>query len=85
MQLGLAFLAGIAFSVLLIPINKVIASKIGKLSAKMMDCKDGRVRMMTEVLRGIKTIKLYVWEQHFVKVVTSMYSYLLIHFCCDFT
>lgn len=69
--MGFAFLAGLIFSITLIPINKVIANKIGELSTKMMDCKDERVKMMTETLRGIRTIKIHVWEQHFLKVILS--------------
>lgn len=69
----MSFLAGVAFSILLIPINKYIAGKIGELSTKMMERKDVRVKMMTEVLRGIKSVKLHVWEQHFVKLITSPY------------
>jgi len=34
-QIGVSFLAGVAFSIVLIPINKIIANKIGKLSAKL--------------------------------------------------
>lgn len=71
LQVGLAFLAGLTFSIVLIPINKFIANKIGELSTKMMDKKDSRVKMMTEILRGIKIIKVHVWEQHFVKLVLS--------------
>lgn len=73
-QVGLAFLSGVAFSLLLIPINKVIANKIGELSTKLMTEKDSRVKMIAEVLKGIKVIKLYVWEQHFVRIITSMYN-----------
>lgn len=73
LQVGLAFLAGLAFSIALIPINKFIANKIGELSTKMMERKDERVKMMTEILRGIKIIKVHVWEQHFVKLVLSMF------------
>ncbi|RZC35044.1 multidrug resistance-associated protein 7 [Asbolus verrucosus] len=71
-QVGLAFLSGIAFSIILIPVNKVIANKIGKLSTKLMQEKDARVKMLTEVLRGIKAIKLYVWEQHFLRLITKL-------------
>lgn len=71
-QLGLAFLAGLAFSVLLIPVNKLIANQIGKLSTKLMEEKDGRVKMLAEVLKGIKAIKLYVWEQHFIRVINKI-------------
>uniref|UniRef100_A0A6P7GJZ3 ABC-type xenobiotic transporter n=1 Tax=Diabrotica virgifera virgifera TaxID=50390 RepID=A0A6P7GJZ3_DIAVI len=70
-QVGLAFLAGVMFSIILIPINKCIANKIGDLSTKMMEQKDGRVKLTSEILRGIKAIKLYVWEQHFIRLITS--------------
>ncbi|XP_045480272.1 ATP-binding cassette sub-family C member 10 [Harmonia axyridis] len=71
-QVGLAFLAGVVFSVALIPINKLIANKIGQLSTKLMAEKDTRVRVITEVLRGIKAVKLYVWEQHFIRSITNL-------------
>ncbi|XP_012524038.1 multidrug resistance-associated protein 7 isoform X1 [Monomorium pharaonis] len=66
-QIGVSFLAGVAFSIILIPINKVIANKIGKLSTKLMEYKDQRVRLMGEILRGITTIKVNVWEEHFLR------------------
>lgn len=75
-QVGLAFLAGVAFSVILIPINKFIANKIGELSTKLMEQKDNRVKIMTEVLRGIRTIKIHVWDQYFIKLVTSNILFL---------
>lgn len=70
-QIGVSFLAGLAFSIVLIPINKIIASKIGKLSTKLMEYKDQRVRMMGEILRGITTIKVNVWEEHFLRNIFS--------------
>lgn len=45
LQVGLAFLAGLAFAVLLIPINRQIAIKIGDLSTCMMSQKDARVKV----------------------------------------
>lgn len=45
MQVGLAFLAGLGFAILLIPINKWLASKIGQLSTEMMLQKDSRVKV----------------------------------------
>ncbi|KAG5326417.1 MRP7 protein, partial [Pseudoatta argentina] len=66
-QIGVSFLAGVAFSIVLIPINKIIANKIGKISTKLMEYKDQRVRLMGEILRGITTIKVNVWEDHFLR------------------
>ncbi|XP_030766381.1 multidrug resistance-associated protein 7 [Sitophilus oryzae] len=73
-QVGPAFLAGVLFSIILIPINKAIANKIGTLSAKMMEKKDARVKIIAEVLRGIRAIKLYVWEEHFMSRISRLRS-----------
>lgn len=70
-QIGISFLAGVSFAAVLIPINKVIANKIGVLSTKLMEYKDKRVRIMGETLRGITTIKLNVWEEHFSRNILS--------------
>ncbi|XP_021924384.1 multidrug resistance-associated protein 7 isoform X3 [Zootermopsis nevadensis] len=71
-QVGLAFLAGATFTIILIPINKYIASKIGELSTKLMLQKDGRVKVMAEILRGIRVIKFHVWEDHFVDKIGKL-------------
>jgi hypothetical protein len=44
-EIGWAFLAGLAISILLIPLNKWIASKIGTFSNKMMQMKDARMKL----------------------------------------
>lgn len=38
--------------------------------------KDGRVKVMAEILRGIRVIKFHVWEDHFVDKVGSEYDLL---------
>ncbi|XP_063822575.1 ATP-binding cassette sub-family C member 10 [Ostrinia nubilalis] len=69
-QVGISFLAGVAFSVVLIPINKVIANKIGQLSTEMMKHKDARVSLISDILKGIRTIKVHVWEDYFLRRVS---------------
>ncbi|KAK7074112.1 Multidrug resistance-associated protein 7, partial [Halocaridina rubra] len=64
-QIGIAFLAGVAVALLLIPVNKWLATKIGKLSVEMMHFKDRRVGLLKEVLSMIKTVKLNAWEGTF--------------------
>ncbi|XP_044008333.1 ATP-binding cassette sub-family C member 10 isoform X2 [Aphidius gifuensis] len=71
-QIGMSFIAGILFTIILIPINKYIANKIGQLSTKMMNFKDQRVRLIGEVLRGLTTIKLNVWEEHFLDKIIKL-------------
>lgn len=65
-QIGLTFLTGLAFAIILIPINKVIASKIGKLSQEMMLYKDERVKLISEIIYGIRTIKMNTYEKYFI-------------------
>ncbi|GFR60827.1 multidrug resistance-associated protein 7-like [Elysia marginata] len=70
-QVGLAFLAGLAFAILLIPINKIITVKIGELSKEMMEHKDERVKLMNELLYGIRIVKFYSWEHHFMDCIKA--------------
>ncbi|XP_051169843.1 ATP-binding cassette sub-family C member 10 [Leptopilina boulardi] len=71
-QIGISFLVGVAVSIVMIPINKYIANKMGRLSTKMMSFKDQRVRIIAETLRGITTIKLNVWEDHFMRNIMKL-------------
>ncbi|NXT74733.1 MRP7 protein, partial [Zapornia atra] len=64
-QVGVSFLGGLALALLLVPINKVIASRIMLNNKEMLKHKDTRVKLMTEFLCGIRVIKFYAWEKHF--------------------
>lgn len=46
--------AGAAFLVLLIPANGYITAKLGNYQTKLMEHKDQRMKVMNEVLSGIK-------------------------------
>ena len=54
--LGPSVLAGLLTMVLLIPVNVGIASMSKKFQIKQMKEKDKRVKMMSEILQGIKVI-----------------------------
>ena len=51
-QVGLAFLAGLAFAIILVPINRWLAIKIGQLSSAMMQQKDNRVKVVIVLGKG---------------------------------
>ncbi|XP_059046342.1 uncharacterized protein LOC131841950 [Achroia grisella] len=70
-QVGISFLAGVAFSIILIPINKIIANKIGQLSTELMRYKDTRVSLMSDLLKGIRTVKVHVWEDYFINKISE--------------
>jgi len=42
------------------------------IQVKQMQQKDRRIRLMNEVLNGVKVIKLYAWEDHFQEDVQSI-------------
>ncbi|XP_051008844.1 ATP-binding cassette sub-family C member 10 [Acomys russatus] len=62
-QVGMAFLAGLVLALLLVPVNKVIATRIMASNQEMLQHKDARVKLMTELLNGIRVIKFFQWEQ----------------------
>lgn len=69
--MGISFLAGLGFSIVLIPINKVIANKIGELSTELMKHKDDRVTLISDLLKGIRTVKVHVWEDYFINKISG--------------
>lgn len=77
-QIGLSFLAGVAFAVALIPVNRWIANKIGSLSASLMTAKDARVSLTSEAINGAKQIKLLAWEDVFIEKIQGMHFYYIV-------
>ena len=59
-QVGLAFLAGVAFCILLIPVNRWLAVKIGQLSTSMMAEKDHRVKVHVHNCTRVRMICINV-------------------------
>ncbi|XP_029465938.1 canalicular multispecific organic anion transporter 1 [Rhinatrema bivittatum] len=71
-ELGPSVLAGVAVIVLLIPINAVLATKSRGFQMKNMKNKDKRMKIMTEIINGIKILKLYAWEPSFESQVQEI-------------
>jgi len=68
-QVGSAMWVGVAYMVALAPLNMVIFSVLGKMRIKVLKYSDLRVKMMNEILTGIRIIKYYAWEKAFKKEV----------------
>lgn len=73
-ELNAAVFAGLAVMIVLIPINAFIANKVKTLQIKQMKSKDERVKLMNEVLNGIKVLKLYAWEPSFEQQILKIRS-----------
>uniref|UniRef100_A0A5K3F1U0 ABC-type xenobiotic transporter n=1 Tax=Mesocestoides corti TaxID=53468 RepID=A0A5K3F1U0_MESCO len=61
-QVGFSCFVGVAFLVVLLPLNKLLTNYIGKYSSALMHHKDLRVKILSEVLQSMTTIKLACWE-----------------------
>ncbi|XP_065096312.1 multidrug resistance-associated protein 1 [Paramisgurnus dabryanus] len=68
-HLGPSALAGIAIVIFIFPLNGFIARKRSKLQEIQMKYIDGRVKLMNEILNGIKILKFYAWEKAFLEQV----------------
>ncbi|XP_021341468.1 multidrug resistance-associated protein 1-like [Mizuhopecten yessoensis] len=71
-QLGPAVLAGLGVMILLIPLNMFISIKQRKLQVNLMKVKDKRLKLMSEVLNGMKVLKLYAWEPSFQEKILEL-------------
>ncbi|GAB1607734.1 resistance-associated 1-like [Argonauta hians] len=71
-EVGVATLAGLAVMLLLIPINVWTTSKARKYQIRQMTLKDSRLRLMNEVLSGMKILKLYAWEGSLQKKILNI-------------
>eukprot|EP00850_Spirogloea_muscicola_P015101 SM000113S24057 [mRNA] locus=s113:209143:220544:+ [translate_table: standard] len=58
-------LAGLVVMVLLLPFNAILLRFLTKVRKRLIAATDQRVKLVTEVINGIKAIKLYAWEEPF--------------------
>ncbi|ELU09880.1 hypothetical protein CAPTEDRAFT_178694 [Capitella teleta] len=70
--LGPSVLAGVFIMILLIPVNAILAKKNKSLQVVQMKHKDNRIKLMNEILNGIKVLKLYAWELSFEDKVINI-------------
>uniref|UniRef100_A0A3B3ZZD4 ABC transmembrane type-1 domain-containing protein n=1 Tax=Periophthalmus magnuspinnatus TaxID=409849 RepID=A0A3B3ZZD4_9GOBI len=70
--LGPSVLAGVAVMVLMVPVNAFIAMKTKAYQVAQMKSKDSRIKLMNEMLNGIKVLKLYAWELAFQDKVSEI-------------
>lgn len=64
-QVGNATWVGVGYMVFLAPINMLVFKIVASMRLKVLKYSDLRVKMMNEILNGIRIIKFYAWEQPF--------------------
>jgi len=74
MLMGWAVMAGFAVLLLLIPLNIFLINREKLYHTKQMKQKDGRNKLMSEIISGIKIIKMYAWEESFMANIAGFRS-----------
>lgn len=71
-QVGAATFVGLGYTVIITPISGFVFNIVAKLRREKMQFTDMRVKLMNEVLNGIRIIKYYSWESAFVNKITAI-------------
>ena len=64
--------SGLAVMILLVPLNSYFAHKFSIAQHKKLIVSDSRIKIINEVLNGIKVIKFYGWEISFQKMINNL-------------
>ncbi|TCD67602.1 hypothetical protein EIP91_012232 [Steccherinum ochraceum] len=70
--LGWPAFVGVAIMIFSIPLNTIIARALKRMQEKQMKNRDQRTRLMSELLYNIKSIKLYAWENAFIRKILTV-------------
>ena len=62
---GPAALVGVAYMIIAAPLAAITFKKIKALQEKTLQVTDQRVKLMGDVLSGIRVAKVYAWEAAF--------------------
>lgn len=71
-KLGPSVLAGLVVLILLTPVNSYLANRTKECQFEAIKLRDKRVKMATEIVGGIKVLKLYAWEESFAKEIQKV-------------
>ncbi|KAJ1886367.1 hypothetical protein LPJ66_009664, partial [Kickxella alabastrina] len=64
--LGISALVGLSIAIIYAPLSKRMFQYVSKVETKLNALSDQRVTAITELLQGIKTVKLFGWESRFL-------------------
>ncbi|KAJ2808508.1 hypothetical protein H4R20_000852 [Coemansia guatemalensis] len=67
--LGVSALVGLSICVVYLPLSKMLFQRLTKIENKLNAISDERVTEITELLQGIKAIKLFGWESRFTEKI----------------
>ncbi|XP_070538062.1 ATP-binding cassette sub-family C member 4-like isoform X3 [Ptychodera flava] len=71
-EIGPSCLAGFAILVIMMPFQGLMGKVFSKLRAKTAVQTDERVRIMNEIISGMRVIKMYTWEKLFGELIKKV-------------
>lgn len=69
---GISMITGLVFIVVMLAVNLLTNQKVGTYQENLMKIGDQRLKLVGEVLEGIKVIKLHGWEPLFAKKIINL-------------
>ncbi|OWK00929.1 hypothetical protein Celaphus_00016727, partial [Cervus elaphus hippelaphus] len=72
MEIGISCLAGMAVLIILLLLQCCIGKLFSSLRHKTAALTDDRIKTMSEVITGIRTIKMNAWEKSFIDLITRL-------------
>ncbi|XP_054155290.1 ATP-binding cassette subfamily C member 4-like [Oppia nitens] len=70
-HLGWSTLVGVAILILFIPFQGIMGKLFSRVRQKTAEMTDNRLRLMNEIIGGMRVIKMYSWEQSFTDLVAN--------------
>ncbi|XP_060579428.1 ATP-binding cassette sub-family C member 3-like [Ruditapes philippinarum] len=70
--MGVASLGGLAVILVVLPTVGMIATQQYKLQKELLRLKGNRIKILNEVISGIKVLKMYAWEPSFMKRIQAI-------------
>ncbi|XP_043334064.1 ATP-binding cassette sub-family C member 4-like isoform X7 [Cervus canadensis] len=72
MEIGMSCLAGMAILVVILLLQSYVWKLSSSLWSKTAALTDNRIQTISEIITGIRTIKMYAWEKSFIDLITSL-------------
>eukprot|EP00795_Rhopilema_esculentum_P002545 gene2545-740_t len=87
-EIGVSSLSGLGLLLLLAPLQMGMGKLLMNFRRQIVKYTDRRVKVMNEVISGMRVLKLYTWEDPFTQLVESLRNWKFInskkgfHLCC---
>ena len=71
-EIGIAFVGAFIVVLMITPLNAFVTTRMKRIQSAVMHLKDERLKTLSEVLAGVKVLKLYAWTRCFEQRIHHM-------------